>query len=327
MQVSLSRQTPAASIFLMLLLVTAAFVRFAVAPYSDELIVGGAALPGLWVDAFQSRFPVWGTLISAVIVAVISITLGRLTSAFGLYQARTTISIPLYVVVACGIFIASDSLAVTLSAYFAMLMVRYLCGGYVRGTDLNYAFYAGICAALAPMFYAPAVSLVLLLPVAILMFGLSWREIVVMIAGLAIPLVVICYGNWFCGGTFSAPAIDLYDAVIRSNDYTLWGSESVVALAMMGFSLFVVFCGILSFAGDKRSVGVRPRTILAFHIVTFVVACATFALPSATAGVLMLVALPASVLMPEVLVRLRDGMSNLIIIFLVLLMILHIFIA
>ena len=41
----------------------------------------------------------------------------------------------------------------------------------------------------------------------------------------------------------------------------------------------------------------------------------------------MLVALPASVLMPVVLVRLRDGMSNLIIIFLVLLFILHIFIA
>ena len=207
-----------------------------------------------------------------------------------------------------------------------MQMLRYLCGGYVRGTDLNYAFYAGLCAALAPMLYTPALPLVVLLPVAILMFGLSWREVVVMFVGLLLPFATLCYVNWLCGGDFATPVVEFFEALVCPSHYTLWGSESVVALTMMGLLLFVVLCGIASMVGDKRSVAVRQRTVLAFHVVVFVVACAAFMLPSATAGLLMLVALPAAVLMPVVLMRLSDGVSNLVVVALVVLMIIHFFI-
>ncbi len=327
MQLSLTRQTPAASILLMLLLVAAAFTRFAIAPYGDELIAGGAALPGVWVDAFQSKYPAWGVVFSALMVAAVATSLGRITSALGLYHVRTTISIPLYAVVACGIFIASDSLAVALSAYFAGQMLRYLYGGYVRGTDLNCAFYAGLCAALAPLFYAPTLPFVVLIPIAIVMFGLSMREIVVMLVGLILPIATICYVSWLCGADFAAPAVGLFEATLSPNGYTPWGSESVVALTMMGLLLFLVVCGIAAFVGDTRSVAMRPRTILVFNIIVFIVACTSFMLPSATTGLMMLVALPMAVLMPVALLRLRDGVSNLIVTVLILLMIIHFFIA
>ena len=327
MQVSLIRQTPVASILLMLMLVVAAFVRFATAPYGDELLAGGATLPGMWVDAFHSKYPAWGTILSAVVVMFVGVGVGRNVTSLGLYQARTTVSIPLYAILSCGIFIASDSLAVALSSYFVLQMLRYLCGGYVRGTDFNFAFFAGFYAALAPMFYSPALLFALLLPVAVLMFGLSWREIVVMIAGLLLPFAAISYIHWLCGGDFAMPMVALSENFVSHNGYTLWGSESVVALTMMGLSLFVVICAILSFFGDKRTVALRQRTILAFYIVVFVVACAAFALPSATTGVFMLVALPASVLMPVVLLRLSDAVSNLVIVLFVVLMILHFFVA
>ena len=139
MQVSIIRQTPAASILLTLLIVVATFVRFALAPYGDELISSGVATLGAKVDSFQSTYPVWGWIFSAVIVLLNSVSVGRTASALGLYQPRTTISIPLYAIVACGIFIATDSLAVGLASLFSVQMMRYLCGGYVRGTDLNYA--------------------------------------------------------------------------------------------------------------------------------------------------------------------------------------------
>ena len=177
------------------------------------------------------------------------------------------------------------------------------------------------------MFYSPALLFALLLPVAVLMFGLSWREIVVMIAGLLLPFAAISYIHWLCGGDFAMPMVALFESFVSHNGYTLWGSESVVALTMMGLSLFVVICAILSFFGDKRTVALRQRTILAFYIVVFVVACAAFALPSATTGVFMLVALPASVLMPVVLLRLSDAVSNLVIVLFVVLMILHFFVA
>lgn len=327
MQLSIIRQTPAVSILLMLMLVAAAFLRFANAPYVDELIAGGAALPGVWVDLFQSNYPIWGWVLSGCVVAMIAMMVGKMTSALSLYSARTTISIPLYAIVAGGIFIAPDSLSVALSAYFITQMFRHLCGVYVHGTDLNYAFMAGICAGIAPLFYAPSLTFIALLPIAIFMFGLSWREVVAMVVGTLLPIATMCYVNWLCGGEFPMPAIELFDAVVEPAGYTLWGSESVIALTMMGLLLFIAICGISTFIGDRRSASMRPRTILAFSAVTFVVACATFALPSATTGVFMLVALPISILSPVMLLRLRDGMSNLLIVILLILTILHLFIA
>ena len=315
MQVSIIRQTPAASILLTLLIVVATFVRFALAPYGDELISSGVATLGAKVDSFQSTYPVWGWIFSAVIVLLNSISVGRTASALGLYQPRTTISIPLYAIVACGIFIATDSLAVGLASLFSVQMMRYLCGGYVRGTDLNYAFYA------------PILTFIALLPVAIMMFGFSWREVVVMVVGAIFPLTATCYLNWLWGGEFLAPATTLLEALTANSGYTPWGSDSVVALAEIGLILFAVICGIVALFGDKRSVAMRPRTIITFNLLVLVVALATFALPSATVGVFMMVALPAAILIPVGLIHARDIFSNLLITTLLLLTILHLFVA
>ena len=327
MQLSIVRQTPVASILLMLLLVSVAFVRFAIAPYGDELVVGGLATFGEWVDAFQSSRPILGWIISAAVVMLSSVAVGRIATSFGLYRVRTTISIPLYAVVACGIFISTNSLATALAAYFVVLSMRYLCGGYVRGADLNFAFYAGICAGIAPMLYAPSALFVLLLPVAIVLFGLTWREVVVMLAGLLLPAAASCYVGWLCGADFWTPVTALFEAMALPSGYTPWGSESVVALLMMGLLAFAIVCGVATFVGDTRSVAIRPRTIFVFNIVALALAIAAFVIPSATVGVYMLVAAPAALLIPFLLLHLRDRVSDLIIILFLVLMIVHFFIA
>ena len=327
MQVSIIRQTPAASILLTLLIVVATFVRFALAPYGDELISSGVATLGAKVDAFQSTYPVWGWIFSAVIVLLNSFSVGRTASALVLCQPRTTRSIPPSAFVACGIFLATDSLAVSLASLFSVQMMRYLCGGYVRGTYLNYAFYAGLCAGVAALFYAPMLTFIALLPVAIMMFGFSWREVVVMVVGAIFPLTATCYLNWLWGGEFLAPATTLLDALATNSGYSPWGSDSVVALAEIGLILFAVICGIVALFGDKRSVAMRPRTIIMFNLLVLVVALATFALPSATVGVFMMVALPAAILIPVGLIHARDIFSNLLITTLLLLTILHLFVA
>ena len=327
MQLSIVRQTPVASILLMLLLVSVAFVRFATAPYGDELVVGGLATFGEWVDSFQSASPIWGWVLSAVVVMLSSVMVGRMATSFGLYRTRTTISIPLYAVVACGIFISTNSLATALAAYSVVLLMRYLCGGSMRGADLNFAFYAGVCAGVATMLYAPSVLFVLLLPVAIVMFGLAWREVVVMFAGLLLPVAANCYIGWLCGADFLAPVEVLFESIALSSGYLPWRSESVVALLMMGLLSFAVVCGVATFVGDTRSVAIRPRTIFVFNIVALALAIAAFAMPSATVGVYMLVAAPAALLIPFLLLHLRDRVADLIIILFLILMVVHFFIA
>ncbi len=327
MQVSIIRQTPAASILLMLILVAAAFTRFAVAPYGDELTTVGIVSLGEQISLFQSAHPVWGWILSAFLVMVNGFFVGKTASSLGLYPIRTTISIPLFATISCGIFIASGSLAVAVATLFSVQMMRYLCGGYVRGTDLNSAFYAGLCAGAAPLFYAPTATFILLLPAAVLMFGLSWREIIVMVVGAMFPLAATSYIEWLCGGEFLSSAITLFDAITKNSGYTPWGSESVVALTMMGMVLFASICGISAYFGDRRSVAIRPRTIIAFNIIALLVSLASFALPSATVGLFSIVAISASVLIPVGLIHARDLFGNILFLALVALMILHFFIA
>ena len=327
MQLSIIRQTPALSILLTLLLVGVGFVRFALAPYGDELVTGGLAGPGAWVDGFQSAYPIWGWILSALFYFINAVAIGRITTLLGLYPARTTVSIPLYAITACCIFIAADSLAVGVALYCAVQMLRHIGISYIKGAHLRFALYAGLYAGLAPLFYAPTITFVTLLPVAIIMFGFSWREIVVMITGLLLPLATISYIDWLLGGEFLATSTTLYEAITTPTGYTPWASESVVALAMMGLLLFTALCGITTFIGETRSVAVRPRTILSFLIVVLIVACATFALPSATAGLYAMVALPIATLAPLMLLKLRDGVSNLVFLLLILLLALHSFIA
>lgn len=311
----------------MLLIVATTFIRFALAPYGDELISSGMATLGAKVDAFQSAYPVWGWILSALVVLINSVSVGKMATALNLYQPRTTISIPLFVMIATGIFIATDSLAVSLASLFSVQMMRYLCGGYVRGTDLNYAFYAGLCAGVAALFYAPISTFIILLPIAIMMFGFSWREVVVMTVGVVFPLMATCYLGWLVGSEFWTPATTLLEALTTRSGYTPWESDSVVALTMIGLVLFGVICGIVALFGDKRSVAMRPRTIIAFNVVALAVALITFALPSATVGIFTMVALPAAILIPVGLIHARDFVSNLLVITLLLLTLLHLFVA
>ena len=311
----------------MVVLVSVAFVRFAIAPYGDELVVGGMATLGEWIDSFQSSRPVLGWIASALVVMMSSVAVGRMATSFGLYRVRTTISIPLYAVVACGIFISTNSLATALAAYAVVMLMRYLCSGYMRGESLNCALYAGICAGIAPMFYAPSAVFVLLLPIAIVMFGLAWREVVVMLVGLLLPAAASCYVGWLCSGEFWTPVTALFEAMALPSGYTPWASESVVALLMMGLLLFSVVCGVATFVGDTRSVAVRPRTIFVFNIVALALAIVAFVIPSTTVGSYMLVAAPVALLIPFLLLHLRDKVSDLIVILFFTLMIIHFFIA
>ena len=327
MQLSIIRQTPAVSILLTLLLVSVAFVRFALAPYGDELVAGQIVVPGAWVDGFQSSYPVWGWILSAVLFLMNAIAIGKVTTSLNLYPARTTISIPLFIITACGIFISADSLSVGAAIYCTIQMLRHFGTCYIKGTHLKFALFAGLYAGLAPLFYAPTVAFVVLLPLAIVLFGFSWREIIVMITGLLLPLATTSYIDWLLGGEFLNTSTALWSAITTPTGYTPWASESVVALTMMGLMLFIALCGITTFVGEKRSVAVRPRTIFLFLIVTLLVACAAFALPSATAGLYAMVAIPISTLAPLMLLKLRDEISNLVILILVILLILHSFVA
>ena len=229
-------------------------------------------------------------------------------------------------IVLAVIFAGRFNLLLTSTALTAALALRYLSGAYVRGMDMSKLMYAGVCVGLVPMLYAPAVYVLPLAVIAVMMFGFSLREILVLFAGILLGPLAICYLTWFFGGEFVAPVDMFVDALTCQSGYTLGGSDSVVALAAVGVYSFVMLCSAAMFLADKHSVGVKPRGILMFNIVSFVLACAAFLLPSATVGLFAFAALPAAVIMPIMFLRMRETLSLALYSLIVLVFFLHLFV-
>lgn len=327
MRYSVVRQTPLSSLLTLVIVATVAFVRFARAPFGDEMLVGAEApILGTLVDSWQSAHPIAAIVLSAILAVFTGVVVGRMTILFSLYPMHCFFSIPLYGFVACGVFISTTSLSVALGAYLAALALRYLSGAYVRGMDMSKLMYAGVCVGLVPMLYAPAVYVLPLTVIAVMMFGFSLREILVLFAGILLGPLAICYLTWVLGGEFVAPVDMFVDALTCQSGYTLGGSDSVVALAAVGIYSFVMLCSAAMFLADKHSVGVKPRGILMFNIVSFVLACAAFLLPSATVGLFAFAALPAAVIMPIMFLRMRETLSLALYSLIVLVFFLHLFV-
>lgn len=327
MRYSVVRQTPVSALVTLVTVVAVAFVRFANAPFGDEMLLSPAApVLGAYVDAWQSAHPVWGIVLSALLTVLTGVVVGRMTILFSLYPTHCFFSIPLYGFVACGIFIAADTLAVAVAAYLAALGVRYVCGAYVRGMDLSKLLYAGVCIGLVPLFYVPASFVAVMALAAIAMFGFSLREIVVLLFGLLLGPAVVCYVTWFAGGDFTAPLVSLWEALAADSGYSLLGSDSVVALAAAGLLAFVMVCSTAMFLADKHSVGVKPRGILVYNMAAFIAACASFLLPSASVGLFAFAAIPAAIIMPIMFMRVHESLSLALYISMVLVFFLHLFV-
>ena len=70
------------------------------------------------------------------------------------------------------------------------------------------ASFAALYLGLLPLVAPAALPLLLLLPLAVQLFRRTLRELTVALAGVLLPLFVLCYINWGVGGDFAAPLLE-----------------------------------------------------------------------------------------------------------------------
>lgn len=83
---------------------------------------------------------------------------------------------------------------------------------------------AGLC---------PATPLVLILPLAILLFRRTFREVVVAAAGLILPVLTACYVSWGAGRRITAPVTALADAVVSGVPLWIFTALPLPSLVML----------------------------------------------------------------------------------------------
>ena len=145
----------------------------------------------------------------------------------------------------------------------------------------------------------------LLLPLAVQLFRRTLRELTVALAGVLLPLFVLCYINWGAGGDFAAPLL-LLGRLLTCGP--LPTPEALLPLPKLLFAGAAIVLGLLStlfvFA-DRYAVGTKPRFILLFACITLILACGSLCSPAATAETVTLLAVPVTLLLPFLFVRVR----------------------
>ena len=271
-----------------------------------------ATSPETLLLQFQTAHPVWARWIAGVLILFTGMCAGRMTIRYNLYSVGTCLAIPLYGAIVCGLAVGDDFLpAFTASALLALSaknFARSFCNGYGFDAIFRASLYLG----LLPFVSTAALPLLLILPLAVLLFRRTLREVAVAAAGLLLPAFTICYINWGAGGEFTAPLTALGNAFIAGKPLMLFTAIPFRNLILLGGILVLDLLAVLFFLSDIYAVGTKSRTILIYIISVLVLAAAVLCSPAATPGTVALAAVPSAVLLPFMFVRIHRNIALLL---------------
>ena len=153
------------------------------------------------------------------------------------------------------------------------------------------------------------VPLLILLPLAVMLFRRTLREVAVAVAGLLLPALTLCYVNWAAGGEFLAPVAEPGSAFIAGTPLSLFLSTPVQNLVLPGAVFLLDLTALLFFLSDIYALGTKPRLIFIFNISALLLTAAALCGPAATPATVALAAVPSAVLLPFMFVRIHRAIA------------------
>ena len=266
-------------------------------------LLGGA------LTRFQAAYPVWARLAAGFMILFTGMCTGRIAIRYNLYGVSTCLPIPLYAVVACGIFSGGNYLTAFAASMLLALAAKNYCRSYCNGFGFDAIFRASLYIGLLPLVATAAAPLLILLPLAVMLFRRTLREVAVAVAGLLLPALTLCYVNWAAGGEFLAQVAEPGSAFIAGTPLSLFLSTPVQNLVLPGAVFLLDLTALLFFLSDIYALGTKPRLIFIFNISALLLTAAALCGPAATPATVALAAVPSAVLLPFMFVRIHRAIA------------------
>ena len=273
---------------------------------------GGAlavASPGELLLQFQAAHPVWARWIGGLLILFTGMSVGRMTIRYNLYSVGSCLAIPLYGIIACGLAVSDDFLPALTAAALLGLAVKNFGRSFCNGYGFDAIFRASLYLGMLPLVSPAAPPLLLMLPLAVMLFRRTLREVAVALAGLLLPVCTLCYVNWGAGGEFLAPLTSMGLSFIAGAPLALFTAIPFQSLVLLGGIFVLDLLALLFFLSDIYAVGTKPRVVLIFNISVLVLAAAVLCSPAATPGAIAFAAVPSAVLLPFMFVRIHRGIA------------------
>lgn len=267
------------------------------------------ALPGELLAQFQAAHPVWSRWIAGLLMLFTGMSVGRLTVRYNLYTVGTCLAIPLYGAIACSLASDGNVLPLFTASALLALALKNFCRSFCNGFGFDAIFRASFYIGLLPLVCVASAPLLILLPLAVMLFRRTLREVTVAVAGLLLPILTLCYVNWGAGGEFTAPVTLLANTFITGMPLSLFLTLPIESLVLLGAVFILDLTALLFFLSDIYAVGTKPRFIFIFNISILLLTAAMLCGPAATPETIALMAVPSAVLLPFMFVRIHRAVA------------------
>ena len=144
------------------------------------------------IGLFQERFPRCSRILCGGLLLLTGILCGRLAVRYGLYPVSSTLTIPLYGLVACGILLGQEYLTESVAAFVLLLSTQNFFACFRNGYAIGAVFRASFFLGLLPLLYAPLLPLPLLVLAAAFCFRRTLREVFVSLCSVVLPFLAVC---------------------------------------------------------------------------------------------------------------------------------------
>ena len=312
---AITRKSALAALMLLVAVLVAVAVRFSVVPFAFE----------------QANSPFSERTLSIVVAMFLflcgGVVEGKILPRSGLSKGYCTLPIPLYGVLACGIFLSPHTLTTAVTSFCFALAILLILRSLHSADEKDSLFFASLLLGVMVLLYPPSIVLALVLPLSVFILALSLRQFVIMLLGYALPLLAASYAMWYGGSGFW----DLSHNVVQAVAMPRMGDISTipyVAIVMLVAVVVVLLWGLVYalIRPDKMFMLTRIRRALHLFIWLFAMTLTIAFVPACDISVLAIIAIPVTILLSLVLSILPNNHSTIAYWVLLALFVLHLFV-
>lgn len=300
---------------LAMLIAVGAYVRLSLNPMPIEL-AETAFLPR-WIEIAAAIFMLLAT---SIVVERISVKMGAL-------RGFSSLPIPIYMIVACGIFATPNALTASVASFLSAMGVMLLLHAYNHFGSKNSVFFAGLLLGATSIIYPPSVVFVLLLVVAVVQSPLNWRQSVVGFTGWLMPILAASYCYWYVGNDFKDVVEALYASLARTENTFPLAPFPVVSAILVGLVLITLMVGLVQINVNRYAMLGKARKAMTLELVLLVVLLGALFIPACGITILPMLAIPVATISTYALENLPSPLSTSMYWMLLLTYFLHLFVA
>ena len=294
----------------LIIVVTLSTLRSVFMPVGDEAIVNTPTPVGILLQNMQSNMPMLSAVVWWVSLLFAGFSVGRYAAKYSIYPAYTLMAIPVFAVLASAVIVSGDYLVSSVALLLMLLASKYIHRCVMRTKSFNDVSLAMLSFGMLPLVFAPAAILYVALPFLILSLYHSWRNLLVALGSLALPLFAVCYWEWCAGEEFLAPARLIYSSMLGESEFKLFATLNPASILLLGVVILMVLCGVSLIISDRYSLKTNSRSVMLFNALVMFVVVGMFFLPSSTATTFAILAVPVAMLVPLVFVRMGTGFTE-----------------